>query len=414
MDHLNLLSQLNRLRDLRNLQASGQSDLQEMINFLRSARAVMFEHASFGGRSLSFGLIPFGNSFSSRFVGYTQLNQNSFNDLISSIGISMLPPTRRGERGIPALQVTVYEHANRNDNGRQSGFVHTFTEATDFVGRDLNDRISSLDIFENPAFRARREALLQSLNTLAFDLNAVLNELRTIRSQIDTLRTDQNRQRQQLEQAMISDRTALAALQNLLNKGFIATMPLVHSDGAGLSTVGGLLTFAWSNDTPLLFDSAVGNVALYFRGSDDQFFVAYYKTLTQRARYPLTDAPGNETVVGFARSTEAEMDRIRLDVGGDEVASTCTVTLQLRAGEQEIVETWQQVPRNPQAFAKVLNGLAGNRSFVGRGEMVVAEGRADRLTLVEGVNRALRRGRRCLLATSRLSWKPRWSRALPT
>ncbi|WP_017299436.1 LamG-like jellyroll fold domain-containing protein [Nodosilinea nodulosa] len=389
LDSLNIPAKLSRLRDLRNLQANGQRDLQQLTDFLGQARVTVYEHANFGGRALSFGL----NGLSPRFVGYTQLNQDSFNDLISSIGISSVARVVQGQiTAVPALQVTAYQHANRNDGGRQDGFVHTFSETTAFVGRDFNDRISSLDIAENPAFRSYRDDLQQSIDALATDLASLLGELTTIRANIDALRTDQDRQRRQLEQAVISDRTTLAALQNLLNKGFAATMPLVHSDVSGLSTAGGLLSFAWSTDTPLLFDSAVGNVAMYFRGSDDQFFVAYYKTLTQRARYALNDALGAETVVGFARATEAEMDRIRLDITGPETESTCTVTLAVKAGDQSITETWQQVPRQPQGFAKVLNGLAGDRTFVGRGEIGLVDGRAETLAVAEGIHRSLPAG----------------------
>ncbi|PSN79918.1 hypothetical protein C8B47_09195 [filamentous cyanobacterium CCP4] len=383
-----LLPTLNRLRQLRNLQANGQRDLQQLLAFLGVARVSLHEHAGGGGRSLIFGLRPVtNNSFSTRFVGYTELNQNNFNDLISSIGISAF--ARPGLDSIPALQVTVYEHANRNDNGNQRGFVHTFTQSTSNVGRDINDRISSLEISENPAFRNHRETLRRSLDSLAAELATELSKLTAMRTSIESQRTQLNRERQQLEQDLSSDRTTLATLQNLLNKGFAATMPLVHSDASGLSIAGGLLTFAWSNDTPLLFDSAVGNVAMYFRGTDDQFFVAYYKTLTQRARYAIHDALGAETVVGFARSTEAELDRILIEISGDEAAPTCTATLSVKAGDQDIVETWQQVPREPQSFAKVLNGLAGDRTFVGRGHLVVTAGRAEAVTVAGGIQRSL-------------------------
>ncbi|MBW4482224.1 MAG: LamG domain-containing protein [Tildeniella torsiva UHER 1998/13D] len=391
LDSLNLSAKLSRLRELRNLQANGQQELQQLLDFLRNARVTLHEHASFGGRSLPFGLNAIGNSFSPRFVGYTQLNQHNFNDLISSIGISAFVRVDRGSQLIlPALQVTVFEHANRNSG--QRGFVHTFAETTAFVGRDFNDRISSLEISENPAFRSHRDALQRSLDSLATDLATLLGELTTIRTDIETLRTDLDGQRREIEQAVTSDRTALTALQNLLNKGFAATMPLVHSDASGLSVAGGLLTFAWSDDTPLLFDSAVGNVAMYFRGTDDQFFVAYYKTLTQRARYALNDALGAEAVVGFARSTEAEMDRMSLKVDGVDTDATCTVTIQVKAVDETIEETWHQVPRSPEGFAKVLNGLAGDRTFVGRGEIALTAGRADRLTVAGGIHRSLPAG----------------------
>ncbi|MBE9159639.1 hypothetical protein IQ265_22795 [Nodosilinea sp. LEGE 06152] len=388
LNDLNLLAKLNRLRELRDLQANGQRDQQQLEDFLSNAQVTLYEHANFGGRAVSFGL----NAGSPRFVGYTQLNQHSFNDRISSIRISTFVRVDRGRRlSIPALQVTAYQHANRN-NGQDKGFAEPFTETTDFVGGDYNDRISSLDISENKDFRTHCEALQKSLDSLAIDLATLLGELTTIRANIDTLRADLDRQRRQLEQAVTSDRTTLAALQTLLNKGFAAAMSVVHSDASGLSIAGGLLAFAWSDDTPLLFDSAVGNVAMYFRGADDQFFVAYYKTLTQRARYTLNDALGAEAVVGFARSTEAEMDRIRVDVADSETAFTCTVTLTMKAGDQTIEETWRQVPRHPQGFAKVLNGLAGDRTFVGRGKLTVTAGRAETVTVAGGIHRSLPAG----------------------
>ncbi|MGG6237505.1 LamG-like jellyroll fold domain-containing protein [Nodosilinea sp. AN01ver1] len=388
LNDLNLLTKLNRLRELRDLQANGQRDLQQLQDFLSNAQVTLYEHANFGGRAVSFGL----NAGSPRFVGYTQLNQHSFNDRISSIRISTFVRVDRGRRmAIPALQVTAYQHANRN-SGQEKGFVKLFSETTDFVGSDYNDRISSLDIAEHKDFRIHRQTLQESLDSLAADLATLLGELTTIRANIDELRAEHDRQRRQLEQAITSDRTALAALQTLLNKGFAATMPVVHSDASGLSIAGGLLTFAWSTDTPLLFDSAVGNVAMYFRGADDQFFVAYYKTLTQRARYTLNDALGAEAVAGFARSTEAEMDRLRVDVADSETASTCTVTLAVKAGDQTIEETWRQVPRQAQGFARVLNGLAGDRTFVGRGHLVVTSGRAETVAVVGGMQRSLPAG----------------------
>ena len=76
----------------------------------------------------------------------------------------------------------------------------------------------------------------------------------------------------------------IAQLRQLLlgNPEKMALKPL-HIDPFGLTTHGALLGFAYSNHTPLLFDSATGKLALYFRGETGQFFSAYYDTYTGRA-----------------------------------------------------------------------------------------------------------------------------------
>ena len=55
-------------------------------------------------------------------------------------------------------------------------------------------------------------------------------------------------------------------------------MSLLHTDSLGLPVSGGLLDFAWTRDTPLLSESATGQLGLYFRGIENQFFAAYYDT----------------------------------------------------------------------------------------------------------------------------------------
>jgi len=111
----------------------------------------------------------------------------------------------------------------------------------------------------------------------------------------------------------------------------------VHTDPFGLSLTGGVLGFAWTTDRPLLFDSAIGKLALYFRGTDDQFFVYYYNTSMQRAQYNLLDQRGNRSVVCIARSTEPEMDQliIQVQAGSDEEICTVKIT---GAGMEE---SWQ-------------------------------------------------------------------------
>jgi hypothetical protein len=59
-------------------------------------------------------------------------------------------------------------------------------------------------------------------------------------------------------------------------------MKLVAIDNNGLTISGGILQKITAKDTSSLFDSATGQLALYFRGMDDQFRAAYYDTLKRQ------------------------------------------------------------------------------------------------------------------------------------
>ncbi|RMF63705.1 MAG: hypothetical protein D6742_16795, partial [Cyanobacteria bacterium J069] len=387
LDGENLPEKLTELQTLRNRLATGQSEINALNHLLNTSQIQVYEHSNFGGRSLSFGR---------GFVGYGTLNQHRFNDIISSIRLPQL-----ATNGIPILEVDVYEHFNLNDQGRQSGFQETIRNTTANVGSRLNDRISSMFIREHQAYAQHRTSVQAAFQRAQGELNALLTQLRTIRTRINTTRLGKEQERAQLEQAIASDQVILQGLQSLLNSGVAISMGTVHTDGNGLAIAGGILKFAWTAETPLLFDSATGNLALYFRGVDDQFFVTYYRTLTQRAQYPLTDINSQQTVVGFARSTEPEMDQIKLEIlnAEDQSEDLCTVTIQVQIGEagspteQQILETWKQIPREPQAFAKVLNGLAGDRTFVGRAQYTRSAEAGDRLTFIEtGVKQSLPEG----------------------
>src|SRR5262249_54581733 len=69
-------------------------------------------------------------------------------------------------------------------------------------------------------------------------------------------------------------------------------MPSLGQDRDGLTAYGGLLAFAWTGDAPFVLDSASGDVVLYFRGGDGQFFSAYYDTRVFRGAQKL-DAGGS-------------------------------------------------------------------------------------------------------------------------
>ncbi|MDQ3813834.1 MAG: LamG domain-containing protein [Armatimonadota bacterium] len=141
-------------------------------------------------------------------------------------------------------------------------------------------------------------------------------------------------------------------------------MPLLHTDITGLTVSGAVLGFAWTGDAPLLFDSANGKVALYFRGATDQFFVAYYDTNTARVQINLGDASDHtQAKLAFtARVAGAASNEASITVTDGPSAATCTVIIANPA--TGITETWNEVPRDPACFAAVLNGALKTPLFV--------------------------------------------------
>lgn len=329
-----------RERDLR------QSEYQKLQDALNAAEV---------GAT---GIIGSGDSLTLRRgvgeITFNELVQAGLNDRIHALNI-------------PApLQVTVYEHAN------WQGQSATFKTSVTFEdGSFWRTTVSGLRIAVKPEYDAK--------------IQRAEERLRQARSEVTAQETLLNNAKKILD-----------GLKSVLRSGAEVTMPLVHLDPFGLSLSGGLLGFAWTSETPLLFDSATGTLALYYRGADDQFFAAYFNTFSERARYPLTDKNKQDSVLCVARSTDLDMDKIVLEVSGDEESSTCTVTIN-GAG---IEETWTQVPRASEKFSRVLNGEAGHyensrlvgyREYIGAG-FIIAESQQLTLQVPDGVRRALEVG----------------------
>ncbi|MDG2617524.1 hypothetical protein P7L53_14885 [Thermoleptolyngbya sichuanensis XZ-Cy5] len=129
-------------------------------------------------------------------------------------------------------------------------------------------------------------------------------------------------------------------------------MPFVCADPTGLTVSGAVLGFAWTKDTPLLFESVTGRLSLYYRGTSDQFFAAYYDVVTGRASFSQPETPGLRWI---ARSAGAALDSSQITITAED-ADTCTVAIQNAA--TGIQEKWQRVPRDRAQFAAVLNGMA--------------------------------------------------------
>ncbi|WP_148086060.1 LamG domain-containing protein [Actinocorallia herbida] len=161
------------------------------------------------------------------------------------------------------------------------------------------------------------------------------------------------------QQRATTNQAALTAAQNnlsTLSGGMLGDtepvlpMPVVSSDRSGLSTFGALLTFAWTAETPSLLDSANGDVALYFRGGDGQFFSAYYATSVSRAGKRITLTDGTLELAG--RDPAVNTADIKVTVSAGATSDTCKIVV----ARGTVSETFPGVPRRADLAAAVLSG----------------------------------------------------------
>jgi len=145
-------------------------------------------------------------------------------------------------------------------------------------------------------------------------------------------------------------------------------MPFIHTDPIGLTVSGALLEFAWTDKTPLLFESASGQIRLFFKGLSGQFFVAYYDVNTGKATFKLVtqDMDQNDSgeirfiarspeIIGKITVNKRQITTIRVDDDSGN-SDLCKVTI--NRSDENYTETWNKVPRAPARFADVLNGMA--------------------------------------------------------
>jgi len=176
------------------------------------------------------------------------------------------------------------------------------------------------------------------------------------------------------------------------------TMPRIFTDPRGLTNSGGLLGFAWTDEAPLLFDSATGTLTLYFRGKDGQFFAAYYKTLTDRAKIKLPEVDP-VLVTCIARSAAYEQIKLKVEVEeGD--TSACTITISYADSINAITETWPNVPRDAVNFSRVLNGQATGHTFIGSG---LAQQNSILTLSLPGARREINAGTKLMIGDRRVT-----------
>jgi hypothetical protein len=167
-------------------------------------------------------------------------------------------------------------------------------------------------------------------------------------------------------------------------------MAHIHTDPLGLTVSGGLLGFAHAQSTPLLFDSAVGQMSLYFQGSNQQFFVAYYNTTTSRARYELS-TEDSKNVYLTARSAGSEMGTLEITVAAADNGNSEQCDVTISNSTSHISETWQNVPRRADHFVALLNGQRAEPIYIGELGADIS-GTPSTLTLSAGAKQALPAG----------------------
>jgi hypothetical protein len=205
--------------------------------------------------------------------------------------------------------------------------------------------LSKVVVDLNRIFPDVRRGYIQQENQARANLANLQNQLSQLEAAQTRLATDQA--------AVKAAQDKLATLTAGQSGGDEVSlpMPLVSTDRTGLSAYGGTLGFAWTVDAPTLLESSTGDVVLYFRGSDGQFFAAYYATKVSRAVKTITI--GTDKLSLIARDISANLSDITVTVS-DVASSADQCQVQITRGS--VTETFGQVPRAAATLANVLNG----------------------------------------------------------
>lgn len=131
----------------------------------------------------------------------------------------------------------------------------------------------------------------------------------------------------------------------------VLPMPTLHTDRAGLTTLGALLSFAWTANAPALLDSSTGEVVLYFRGGAGQYFAAYYAATIAPAVKQFTVADGTLRLSTRDMALRSADFAVKVTATG---TGLCTV--EVSRGTTK--ETFPSVPDRADQLASVLNGTA--------------------------------------------------------
>ena len=311
-----------------------EGDIRQLENTLTNyekPKTVTF-HEHSGGRG---GSLTMKTGDKKSYVGA------GWNDKISNISWSS------------GVKIECYEHSNYR--GRKWTFLG--------ASSGWNDNISSIKILQSNELKSQIQETKDQITakerelTLIKDLrDRLLPSIKTQKYQKNTLLTT--------KQGKLNTKSARLTELRHVKIGVPPSQPMnqFHTDPRGLTVSSGLLGFAYTDSQPYLFESALGRMAIYFKGANKQFFSAYYDVNTARASWSLVAGSGSLTLVSRASDSQVNNTTIVVANGGD--ADHCNVTLEnTRIG---LTETWNDIPREASAFAQVLNGEAGEKSFVGK------------------------------------------------
>ncbi len=173
------------------------------------------------------------------------------------------------------------------------------------------------------------------------ELNGLLAKQNTL-SQKESLK-------QQKQTTLISKQNQLSVLTGGEKQEIRLGMGFVHLDASGLTVNGSLMKFASSTKTPSILDTATGDLALYYPTDvSNQFTAAYFQTLVARTRLQLSG--GGVTLLSRA----AGSNNITATISNGSSNNTCNLVI--TNSNRSITETWNDLPRDPQLFADILNG----------------------------------------------------------
>ncbi|MFC0843838.1 LamG-like jellyroll fold domain-containing protein [Streptomyces noboritoensis] len=234
-------------------------------------------------------------------------------------GKAVCAPDRLGDR------VVQYDPAAATESG-EALFAIERVALHEFAGSDSRDAVKRVEA-----------------------LDAQLAELRPQRDLLERHR----REIEARQAELLARRDELARLTGGLKGADDITLPVPQLclDRTGLSTSGALLAFARSADRPYLLDSATGNVVLYFRGTNGQFFATYYDTAVARSSRRLAAGDG-QGVTFTARDAGTGLGSVTIRVTAGEGPGLCDVSIE--RGEER--ETWKGLPRQAADFAAIVNG----------------------------------------------------------
>ncbi|MFB7635560.1 LamG-like jellyroll fold domain-containing protein, partial [Streptomyces sp. NPDC056149] len=242
---------------------------------------------------------------------------------------------------------------NRDSGRAISAIDHISTERGVQYDCDTVTRSGEgLIVLERTTFRVDADSHARDLKERVEAIGARLPEAEADSENISRLQ----RELAALQAELAAKREELARLTGGLKGAddIALSVPRLSLDRTGLSCCGALLEFARGADRPYLLDSATGNVVLYFRGANGQFFAAYHDTQITRSSRGF--AAGDGTALTFtARDAGTDLGDVTIRIMDVGDPGRCELTVE-HGDESEI---WRRLPRRAADFAAIVNGAPG-------------------------------------------------------